>query len=71
VLEPADAAARAAIIQATSDDAWRVREMAAKVIARHRIGDAFTAVAGPRNDHVPRVRAAVERAIVIITAASG
>jgi HEAT repeat protein len=63
-----DDRAAAAIIRATTDDAWRVREMAAKVIARHRIGDAFTAVAQLRNDQVPRVRAAAERAIVILTA---
>lgn len=44
--------------------------MAAKVIARHRIGDAFTAAAELRNDQVRRVRAAAERAIVILTAAS-
>jgi HEAT repeat protein len=56
------------IIQATTDDAWRVREMAAKVIARHRIGDAFTAVAELRDDQVPRVRAAAGRAVVILTA---
>jgi HEAT repeat protein len=63
-----DDRASAAIIHATTDDAWRVREMAAKVIARHRIGDAFTAVAPLRNDQVPRVRAAAERAIMILTA---
>ncbi len=63
-----DNRATAAIIQATSDDAWRVREMAAKVIARHRIGDAFSAAAGLQDDQVPRVRAAAERAIVILTA---
>jgi hypothetical protein len=63
-----DDRATAAIIQATTDDAWRVREMAAKVIARHRIGDALTAVAPLRSDQVPRVRAAAERAIVILTA---
>ncbi len=62
-----DDRAAAAIIQATTDDAWRVREMAAKVIARHRIGNAFTPVAQLRNDPVPRVRAAAERAIVILT----
>lgn len=63
-----DGRATAVIIQATTDDAWRVREMAAKVIARHRIGDAFAAVAKLRNDQVPRVRAAAERAVVILTA---
>ncbi len=62
-----DDRATAAIIEATADDAWRVREMAAKVIARHRIGDAFDAVADLRNDQVPRVRAAAERAVLILT----
>jgi hypothetical protein len=57
-----------AIIQATTDDAWRVREMAAKIIARYRVGDALTAVAELRNDDVPRVRTAAERAVVILTA---
>jgi HEAT repeats len=57
-----------AIVQATADDSWRVREMAAKVVARHRVGDALTAVAGLRDDRVPRVRAAAERAVVALTA---
>jgi hypothetical protein len=63
-----DDQATAMIIQATTDDAWRVREMAAKVIARHRVGDAFTAVAELRNDPIRRVRAAAERAVVLLTA---
>jgi hypothetical protein len=57
-----------AIIGATRDPAWRVREMAAKVIARHRVGGALEAVAGLRDDPVPRVRAAAERAVVALTA---
>ena len=57
-----------AVIRATADDAWRVREMAARVVARHRVGDALTAVDGLRNDDVPRVRAAAERAVLILTA---
>jgi hypothetical protein len=65
-----DDAATAAIIAATSDEAWRVREMAAKVIARHRVGDALTAVAALRDDPVPRVRAAAGRAVLRL-AASG
>jgi hypothetical protein len=65
-----DDGAGPAIIQATTDDAWRVREMAAKVIARHYVGDALTAVAELVNDPVPRVRAAAERAVVILTAGS-
>jgi hypothetical protein len=63
-----DDRATAAIIQATADGAWRVREMAAKVIACHRVGDAFAAVAELRSDRVPRVRAAAERAVVLLTA---
>jgi hypothetical protein len=34
---------------APADKAWRVREIAAKVIARHGVGDAFDSVAGLRN----------------------
>lgn len=63
-----DDCATAAIIQATADDAWRVREMAAKVIARHRVGDALSAAAGLRDDGVPRVRLAAERAVAALTA---
>lgn len=33
---------------ALHDDAWRVREMALKVVARHRLEDASTTVDGPR-----------------------
>jgi hypothetical protein len=64
-----DPAATAAIIGATGDEAWRVREMAAKVIARHRVGDAFDAVAALRTDPVERVRAAAARAVTVLTAA--
>jgi hypothetical protein len=58
-----------AIIGATSDEAWRVREMAAKVIAKHRIGEGLDAALMLRDDPVPRVRAAAERAIAVLTAA--
>jgi hypothetical protein len=64
-----DEDAAAAVIAALEDAAWRVREMAAKVIARHRVGAALAAVAGLRDDPVPRVRAAAERATAILTAA--
>jgi HEAT repeat protein len=56
-----------AIVAATADDAWRVREMAAKVIARHRVDDALEAVTGLRGDQVPRVRAAADRALARLT----
>ena len=63
-----DDTATGAIIHATDDEAWRVREMAGKVVARHHVGDALHAVAGLRDDPVPRVRAAAQRAVVILTA---
>ena len=52
-----------AIIDATSHPAWRVREMAAKVIARHRVADALDAVIDLMGDENHRVRAAAERAL--------
>jgi hypothetical protein len=56
-----------AIIGALGDRAWRVREMAATVIAAHGIGRALDAVAALRDDPVPRVRVAAERAVVLLT----
>ncbi|HXW44063.1 MAG TPA: HEAT repeat domain-containing protein [Streptosporangiaceae bacterium] len=58
-----------AVIEALADEHWRVREMAAKVIARYRIGAGLEAVAELRDDPVPRVRAAAGRALVLLTAA--
>jgi hypothetical protein len=62
------ARAEGAIIAATADEHWRVREMAAKVIARHSVDAGLEAVAELRTDPVPRVRAAAERATVLLTA---
>jgi hypothetical protein len=66
-----DASAEGAIIEATTDDHWRVREMAAKVIASHAVDVGLEAVAALRADPVPRVRAAAERATARLTAARG
>jgi hypothetical protein len=63
-----DDQAEEAVIGALADEHWRVREMAAKVVARHRVGNALAAVAQLREDPVPRVRAAAERATVLLTA---
>jgi hypothetical protein len=41
--------------------------MAAKVVARHLLGDALPEVAALRADPVPRVRAAASRAVVLLT----
>jgi HEAT repeats len=64
-----DLGADDALIAALADEHWRVREMAAKVIARRRIGAALAPLAPLRNDPVPRVRAAAERATVMLTVA--
>lgn len=55
-----------AIITATTDESWRVREMAAKVIARHLVGEALTAVARLKEDGTPRVRKAANRAVELL-----
>jgi HEAT repeat protein len=64
-----DDAARPAIRAALRDPAWRVREMAAKVVARHRLGDLVAAVSALRADPIRRVKAAAARALVEITRA--
>ena len=56
-------AADGAVCDALSDDSWRVREMAAKVVAKHLVRGASSAVARLRDDPVPRVRLAAERAV--------
>jgi hypothetical protein len=66
-----DDRATSAIIGATGDEHWRVREMAAKVIASHAVDAGLEAVTALRADPVPRVRAAAERATARLTAARG
>jgi HEAT repeat protein len=58
-----------AVVAALADEHWRVREMAAKVVAKRGIGAALQPCAGLRDDPVPRVRAAALRAVVRLTAA--
>jgi hypothetical protein len=64
-----DDSAAPAVRDATTDEAWRVREMAAKVVARHLVAEAGTAVDRLRDDPVPRVRLAAERAVARLIAA--
>ncbi len=64
-----DDSALEAVLAALADEAWRVREMAAKVIARRKLGEALSAVAALQRDPVSRVRAAATRATVVLTAA--
>jgi hypothetical protein len=61
--------ATSTIVAALDDPEWRVREMAAKVVARHLVGDALPRVTALRADPVARVRAAAHRAVVALTAA--
>lgn len=58
-----DDVATEAVIHATSDDSWRVREMIAKVVAAHGVESATQALATMLDDPVPRVRIVAERAL--------
>jgi HEAT repeat protein len=62
-----DDSAQPAILAALTDEAWRVREMATKVVARNGVGDALPFVTNLLGDPVARVRAAASRAIVRLT----
>lgn len=57
-----DEVAAPAVVSALDDDAWRVREMALKVVARHRVVGAAPAVARLEKDPSARVRSAAGRA---------
>lgn len=59
-----DDAAEDTLLMALHDDAWRVREMALKVVARHHLDQAIETVAALQDDRAPRVRSAAFRALV-------
>lgn len=59
-----DMAALPAVTAALHDEAWRVREMALKVVARHRLEDTISTVASLQDDPVSRVRAAARRTLM-------
>jgi hypothetical protein len=52
------------LLEALDDEAWRVREMALKVVGRHRLGDALARVCELQHDPSPRVRATASRVII-------
>lgn len=60
-----------AVLVALGDEAWRVREMAAKVVTRRRLDDALEPVADLRADENARVRAAASRALVALAKSGG
>ena len=57
-----------AVETALHDDAWRVREMALKVVARHRLEDALETAAGLQEDANARIRSAASRALIRLSA---
>jgi hypothetical protein len=59
--------AAAGVTAALSDEHWRVREMAAKVVARHRPDEAFDAITAILDDPNPRVRHHAARALRLLT----
>lgn len=60
--------ASAVLRLALADDAWRVREMAARVVARYTLEAFGPIVAGLQDDPVPRVRTAAARALARLAA---
>jgi len=61
-----DDVATEAVIAATTHDSWRVREMSAKVIARHHVAPAIDAVVVLLDDGNARVRTAALRAFHVV-----
>ncbi len=62
-----DPVASSAVVQGLGDEAWRVREMCAKVAARHELGEAGPVCAQlAEADAVPRVRVACLRALAVV-----
>ncbi len=59
-----DSMANDVVVAGAKDSHWRVREMAAKVVARRRLGDALDAMNELAEDDVTRVREAAHRAVV-------
>jgi HEAT repeats len=56
--------ATSVVIAGASDESWRVREMSARVVARHQVSDAIEEMLTLRDDDVARVREAAERALM-------
>jgi HEAT repeat protein len=59
--------ATAAVVEALGDEHWRVREMAAKVVAKHRMDEALERVVELRTDTNQRVSDAATRAVRMLT----
>jgi hypothetical protein len=55
-----------ALMRAFGDQSWRVREMAARVVAKQIVSEAFDDVVKLQDDTTPRVRTAARRAVAIL-----
>lgn len=62
-----DDSAGPAVLCALDDEAWRVREMAVKVLARRGVGEALQPIAALGSDPSSRVRTAAARALARLT----
>jgi hypothetical protein len=58
--------AAADVVTALGDEHWRVREMAAKVVAGWEVGEAADGLVPLLGDEVPRVRAAAARGLGVV-----
>ena len=65
-----DETAVPAVLRALNDEEWRVREMAVRVLARHRVGVAVQPIWDLQADPAARVRAAARRAVARLTTES-
>lgn len=63
-----DDSARAGVLTALHDEAWRVREMALKVVARHHLHEATAHIDDLRDDPSARVRAGASRTLRVLGA---
>ncbi len=54
------------VVAALADDAWRVREMAAKVVRLREVGEAAATLPDLVDDPVERVRIAAVRALAVV-----
>jgi hypothetical protein len=61
-----DESATSSVVASSSDAAWRVREMCAKVVARHQLDAALEVMTELAIDPVVRVRVAAQRALMRI-----
>jgi hypothetical protein len=61
-----DSSAEQAVVRALVSEAWRVREMAAKVCLAREIGSSGDTLAELLGDPVPRVRIAAARAVAVV-----